>query len=122
MVAAKLVLGGGPLNSAYSTDEAIQTLLGVAREHSIQEIDTAYSYGDSEECLGRLHAAAHFAIDTKHPGGLGADVSASRTESVVEICKHSLSRLQTGQVSESESKSQGWREEQRAYACSCLPS
>lgn len=102
VAAAKLVLGGGSINSVYSNDEGNKALLAVAKGHGVEKIDTAFIYGDSEECLGRMHAAAQFAIDTKHPGGLGPDASASKTESVVGICKQSLSKLQTEQVSEIE--------------------
>lgn len=98
MVAAKLVLGGAPINSAFGPDEQHKEFLAIAKEYGVDTIDTAFVYGDSEKSLGRLGAAAQFIINTKHPGGMGPNASDSKAEAVVSVGKQSLSNLKTKQV------------------------
>lgn len=84
--------------SKLSSAEQIRNALSILKESGIEKIDTGYTYGDSEECLGRAHAPSDFAIDTKNPGGLSPDPSVSRKEGVLAIARQSLARLQTDQV------------------------
>ncbi|KAJ4418485.1 hypothetical protein N0V82_005565 [Gnomoniopsis sp. IMI 355080] len=98
MAPAKVVFGGGGFMSSISSDEQIQKVLAVLKESGIEKIDTGYTYGDSEECLGRAHASSEFAIDTKNPGGLSPDPSVSTENGVLEIIGQSLARLQTDHV------------------------
>lgn len=43
----------------------VQEILGLARTHGVQVIDTAWDYGDSERILGQLRAAETFRVTTK---------------------------------------------------------
>ncbi|CAN8096223.1 unnamed protein product [Discula destructiva] len=99
MAPAGLVFGGATLASEHATPEQIRETLDILKENGVGKIDTAALYADSEECLGRAHAALDFAIDTKHPGGLPTpDPLISKRDKVIESAKQSLAKLQTNQV------------------------
>lgn len=99
MAPAKVVYGAGSLAASISAPEQVQATLSILKENGIEEIDTGYTYGDSEACLGRAHASSNFTIDTKNPGGLSPDPFVSKKDGVLDIIKQSLTRLQTDQVS-----------------------
>lgn len=84
--------------TSISSPDQVRNTLNILKEGGVKKIDTGYTYGDSEECLGRAHAASEFAIDTKNPGGLSPDPSVSKKDGVLNIIKQSLARLQTNQV------------------------
>lgn len=85
--------------ASLDSPERVRNTLDILKESGVEKIDTGYTYGDSEECLGRAHASSEFAVDTKNPGGLSPDPSVSKREGVLGIIKQSLARLQTDQVS-----------------------
>lgn len=84
--------------ASSSSPDQVRNTLDILKESGVEKIDTGYTYGDSEECLGRAHASSEFAIDTKNPGGLSPDPSVSKKDGVLGIIKQSLARLQTEQV------------------------
>lgn len=98
MAPANIVFGGGSFVTSASSPDQVRKILDILKESGVKKIDTGYTYGDSEECLGRAHAASEFAIDTKNPGGLSPDPSVSKKDGVLDIIKQSLARLQTDQV------------------------
>lgn len=98
MAPAKIVFGGGSFMSVMASAEQIQNSLAILKQSGVDKIDTGFTYGDSEACLGRAHASSAFAIDTKNPGGLSPDPSVSTKDGVLEIARQSLARLQTDQV------------------------
>lgn len=84
--------------ASSSSPDQVRNTLDILKESGVEKIDTGYTYGDSEECLGRAHASSEFAIDTKNPGGLSPDPSVSKKDGVLGVIKQSLARLQTDQV------------------------
>ncbi|KAK8103056.1 Aflatoxin B1 aldehyde reductase member 3 [Apiospora sp. TS-2023a] len=67
----QLIFGGAGLGDDYKTLEDVQDILGLARSHGINEVDTAALYpitnmGLSEKLLGEFKAIPKgFAVDTK---------------------------------------------------------
>lgn len=74
-------------------ESMVAACLDHAAAHGIDLLDTARAYGESEQVLGRLEAAARFRIATKVPGlkGKGAD-------GVVRSIEASLIALRTDRV------------------------
>lgn len=78
------------------TPEKVKEALDFLETEGIRVIDTAACYLESEELLGVTDAATRFTIDTKVSGGLSE--SMSTTESVIQSCENSLTRLRTTSV------------------------
>lgn len=95
--------------ASLSSPEKVRNTLDILKGSGVEKIDTGYTYGESEECLGRAHASSEFAIDTKNPGGLSPDPSVSKKDGVLGIIKQSLARLQTDQVKTSSQSKDLWR-------------
>jgi aryl-alcohol dehydrogenase-like predicted oxidoreductase len=99
MTSSTLALGTVQFGQIYGvanthgkpSDKEIATILGMAREHRIDLIDTAIAYGDSEERLG--HAGVEdFRIVTKLPCMAGASAPDLCAE-IVSMVERSLERL-----------------------------
>lgn len=84
------------MTNAYPSLDSIRVLLDMLQEAGIGSIDTARSYLDSEELLGRVSASSNFAIDTKAPGGINEQPSTK--ERIMEDAAKSTKLLQTDQV------------------------
>ncbi|KAL2827158.1 putative aldehyde reductase [Aspergillus cavernicola] len=80
----KIVYGGGTFSADtnWSTPEAVKEVLEILDEHGVNHIDTAQSYPNSEELLGRADAASRFLIATKDIGAL-AGGTASKQDVIV---------------------------------------
>lgn len=93
----KIIFGTGGFDpaSGRTFDQAVE-MLNVLKEQGIQNIDTGYIYGKSEEWLGEAGAASRFIVDTKHPGGLSHQQATA--EDVLQKAEESLKRLQTDSV------------------------
>jgi aflatoxin B1 aldehyde reductase len=91
----QIVFGAAGFISSHI--DHVKQWLQVVEQHGIKTIDTAHGYGASEELLGQAGAASKFTIDSKHPGGFGAHPSTR--ESILQLGKQSLERLQTDAVS-----------------------
>lgn len=90
----KIVFGGGAF--WQGPVEKATEWLKVLEELDVKNIDTARIYGESEKMLGEAGAPAKFVIDTKHPGGFDAEPATK--DSVIQLGKESLEKLQTEQV------------------------
>lgn len=84
----------------------VQKWLQVVEEVAIKTIDTAALYGESEQLLGEAAAAQKFTIDTKHPGGFGAQFSTRNV--VIASFKKSLQALKADSVSSRHAKLRTW--------------
>jgi aflatoxin B1 aldehyde reductase len=96
---AKIVFGGAVFGYGgfFSKQDNAAEALKVLQEEGVKTIDTAQSYGTSEETLGRIDAASRFIIDTKYPGGLVPNDGTAET--VITGGKESLRKLKTESVS-----------------------
>lgn len=52
----------------YATLDPVKEVLDILQKESIESIDTAKIYPNSEDSLGNAGAAERFSIDTKLPG------------------------------------------------------
>ena len=92
----KLVFGSSPFLGNATVDD-IAGWLRILDDLKINTIDTAQSYGQAEELLGKAGAASRFTIDTKQSSGFSGPPSTK--EFIVESGKASLQKLQTDSVS-----------------------
>ncbi|KAH8806170.1 putative aldehyde reductase [Xylogone sp. PMI_703] len=93
---AKLVFGGAMFMVSPNSPEQVDQVLKTLEEAGIDTIDTAQTYGKSEELLGQANAASRFVIDTKHCGGMIPGESTK--DKVVARGLDSLKRLRTETV------------------------
>jgi aflatoxin B1 aldehyde reductase len=98
----KIIYGGGSLWTA--SVEETRNVLKVLEELDINTIDTAESYGKSEENLGQAYAASRFTIDTKVSVAMGGSELMTK-DVVLNHARESLRRLNTDTVSFPSSKS-----------------
>lgn len=97
MAGLKVILGGGIFWSKdqWNADK-LQTFLGYLAASDVKGIDTAQTYGESEEVLGEAGSRRDFEIGTKLPG---ITVPGSfQTEQVVERTQESLRKLKVDQI------------------------
>lgn len=74
----RTVFGGGSVGfGVFKTAEECHDVFKILKDHGVDTIDTAQLYGDSEKILGEAKAGEQFTIDTKTPGGFGAQASTS---------------------------------------------
>ncbi|KAJ1543711.1 hypothetical protein HK405_009100 [Cladochytrium tenue] len=94
--AVKIVFGtGGALWNSGTTD--VVTLLAILTEHGVRELDSAPSYGPSEELIGQRGVVDRgFVVHTKHPGA-GAPERSSR-QSILDVAATSFRLLGVNQV------------------------
>ncbi|KAJ5547404.1 hypothetical protein N7494_004989 [Penicillium frequentans] len=92
----KLIFGGAFVNQSYSDLDFITKVLDTVKAGGVESIDTARTYGNSEELLGQVSAASRFAIDTKVPGGFRPELSTK--ELLISTTETSLNALNTDQV------------------------
>src|SRR5436189_97085 len=77
----------------------IVEILDLAQTTGVEVIDTAFSYGTSEEVLGRyLPTAGSFCVVTKTSPAGGSGVSVSDVEHVVDNFQRSLTKLRVPRV------------------------
>jgi aryl-alcohol dehydrogenase-like predicted oxidoreductase len=91
-----LGFGAGHIGGAEMSDGDAARLLGVVLDRGITLIDTARSYGLSEERIGRhlAHRRSEFVLSTK--GGYGIDGAADWTpEAITRGIDEALTRLKT---------------------------
>ncbi len=95
---SKLILGTANFGSSVSEREAV-ALIDYALAHGITAIDTADSYGDSEEIVGKAlrgrRDSVFLATKVGNPSPSGSGLSKKHIE---EAIQHSLRRLQTDYV------------------------
>lgn len=98
MSVSQLVLGTANFGTAVSGDEAAR-IIDYALEHGITSIDTADSYGDSEEIVGKAlqgrRDSVFLATKVGNPSPSGSGLSSKHIEEAVQ---DSLRRLQTNHV------------------------
>ncbi|PGH21420.1 hypothetical protein AJ80_03211 [Polytolypa hystricis UAMH7299] len=95
----KIVFGGASLTSSsasFGTVEKVKEVLDILKQGGVKAIDTAQTYGDSEEMLGEAKAASRFDIDTKDPGGFSGD--SATAQKVVERGNESFTKLKADSV------------------------
>ena len=95
---AKIVFGGAGfgLEGYFAEPKLIEEVLNLLEEDGVRIIDSACSYGKSEETLGEFGAPSRFIIDTKFAGGLVPNDAT--IEAVVSSGKSSLEKLKTTSV------------------------
>lgn len=79
---------------------SLEKFLDILVAHGVTTIDTAQSYGNSEDTLGHVNAGLRFTIDTKwSPPSFGTDIEAWATkENIVNSAEHSIQKLCVKQV------------------------
>ncbi|KAJ5660571.1 Aldo/keto reductase subgroup [Penicillium longicatenatum] len=92
----KLIFGGAFVDQSFSNLDFINKVLDTIKAGGVESIDTARTYGNSEELLGLVSAASHFNIQTKLPGGFGPQPSTK--ELLISTTEQSLRTLKTNQV------------------------
>lgn len=94
----KIVYGGGTFSADtnFCTLESVKEVLKVLEENGVKNIDTAQSYPNSEELLGRADAASRFLIDTKDIGALAGGTASK--QDVIARGEASLKKLHTDKV------------------------
>lgn len=94
----KIVFGGGIFDSqvGYNADLTAD-ILNVLEKEGVKYIDTAATYGESEEWMGQAHAASRFIIDTKYPGG--QKMNPTTKEDVIQVAEESLRKPKADSVS-----------------------
>jgi aryl-alcohol dehydrogenase-like predicted oxidoreductase len=97
--ASALGLGAGPLGDFALDDARALALVHEALELGVTLIDTAPSYGCSEDRLRRALAGRRESITLVTKGGYGVDGVADWTpEAVTKSCERALGRLRTDRV------------------------
>ena len=90
---SKLVLGTANFGSSVSGRDA-EAIIDYALAHGITAIDTADSYGNSEEIVGRAlkgkRDSVYLATKVGNPSSSGSGLSAKH---IAEAVQHSLRRL-----------------------------
>lgn len=72
----------------------VASILDVAAEAGVSLLDTAYSYGDAEDVIGRLSdRSAPFTVVTKTKPALPGDIGAAHVDDVARAIDESLRRL-----------------------------
>jgi aryl-alcohol dehydrogenase-like predicted oxidoreductase len=97
--ASALGLGAGPLGDFAFDDAQALSLIHQALELGVTLIDTAPSYGCSEDRLGRALQGRREQITLVTKGGYGVEGVADWTpEAVTKSCERALQRLRTDRV------------------------
>lgn len=92
-----LGLGGGPLGDGALDDRVAEDLVRYAVDRGVTLIDTAPSYGSSEERIGRaLEGGRRAGVELVTKGGYGVDGVADWTPAIVDAgIARALARLRT---------------------------
>lgn len=85
----------GAESLSHVEEQEASSILEVARNGGITEIDTAYLYANSERMLGRLNASEQFTIHTKAPGVLAGCMN---REGIINGMRTSLEELGVTEV------------------------
>jgi aryl-alcohol dehydrogenase-like predicted oxidoreductase len=97
--ASALGLGAGPLGDFALDDARAVALIHQALELGVTLIDTAPSYGCSEDRLGRALSGRRDTVTLVTKGGYGVEGVADWTpEAVTKSCEGALGRLRTDRV------------------------
>ncbi len=86
----------GAVGSGWASDELGPKIIEALREGGIKEIDTARTYPDSEELLGKRGVPNEFIVSTKWSGAWQG-IPATREE-ILKSAETSFSTLKTDQV------------------------
>ncbi|MDB4995488.1 MAG: aldo/keto reductase [Myxococcaceae bacterium] len=99
LVVSALGLGAGPLGDRALADEAAARVVHTAIDHGITLIDTAPSYGASEERLGRALRGKRDAVVLCTKGGYGVAGTPDWTPDVIARgIEQALGRLATDRI------------------------
>lgn len=90
----RILFGGGAFFSSDAEDT--NRWLSALEEAGLTNIDSAESYGKSEQVLGEAGAASRFTIDTKMSAGFG-DKPANK-DNIIAAGTESLKKLKTDSV------------------------
>ena len=93
----KIVFGGASLGQPQQRpqlagQEAEEKIFSILKSQSVDDIDSAQIYGDSEAVLGRHNALNSFTVSTKWAGGWSGKPWATQ-ETILKTYKESLERL-----------------------------
>jgi aryl-alcohol dehydrogenase-like predicted oxidoreductase len=99
LAVSRLGLGAGALGDPALTEREAEALLGAALDEGVTLIDTARSYGPSEERLGRHLGARRHQVVLSTKGGYGiAGVPDWTGEAVARGIDEALDRLRTDRI------------------------
>jgi len=90
----KLLFGAWPVGNEEPliSREGLEKVISSLKKFGIHEIDTAHTYGNSEQRLREIKAGDHFSIDTKWAGGVAVPGSLQR-DNMIASAKDSIRKL-----------------------------
>lgn len=96
------VFGGTRIGNRglFLPDNGLEEILDILVTHGVTTIDTAQSYGNSEDTIGHVRAGERFTIDTKwSPPSFGGNIEPWATkENILNSAECSIQKLGIKQV------------------------
>jgi aryl-alcohol dehydrogenase-like predicted oxidoreductase len=99
LIKVDLIFGGGGLSTgeaSLGSLEEMKEAISLLEKGDVRIIDTASTYGDSEEVLGELGAAKTHTLHSKYPGGFSPEPS--KRDGIITAATEGLEKTGAKQV------------------------